>query len=91
MLQLDVVINSNTPESWTEQQCSMLLERAIVDRVPENPDFYQMFPSSEVTWNIIAPHIRPSYSFGEMKSGIVQTHLLGAARGKLSPAYGVAE
>jgi hypothetical protein len=72
-LDLDVMTNANTPESMVEQQCSMMLERAIVDRVHENRDFYQMFPSSEVSWNLMAPHIRPSHHFGEMKSGQVAT------------------
>ncbi len=83
-LDLDVIINSNTPESTVDQQCSMMLERAIVDRVPANRDFYQMFPSSEVTWHLMAPHIRPSHSFGEVTSGSVQlrapsSHARGAA------------
>lgn len=74
LLDLDVVLNSNTPELAAEQYCSMMLERAIVDRVPENPDFYQMLPSSEVTWSVLAPHVTPSHWFGEMKSGQVRTN-----------------
>jgi hypothetical protein len=71
---VDVVINSNTPELCGQQYISMMLERAVVDRVPERPDVYQMFPSSEVTPHLIAPHIRPSYLFGKMESGQVQVH-----------------
>lgn len=73
LLDLDVILNSNTPELAGEQYVSMLLERAIVDRVPEQPDFYQMFPSSEVTRSWLDPTIAPSYSFGELSSGSVQT------------------
>ncbi|HMJ10286.1 MAG TPA: hypothetical protein VK524_02715 [Polyangiaceae bacterium] len=73
LLDLDVIINSNTPELCSEQYISMMLERAVVDRVPERPEFYQMFPSSEVTPHVIAPHIWPSLLFGDMNSGEVVT------------------
>jgi len=72
LLDLAVVLNSNTPELMAEQYVSMLLERAIVDRVPENPEFYQMFPSSEVTRSWLAPLLVPSHSFGSLQSGQVQ-------------------
>lgn len=72
LLDLDVVINSNTPELAVDQQNSMLLERSIVDRVAERPDFYQMFPSSEVAWHFLALHIRPTHTFRAMQSGTVR-------------------
>jgi hypothetical protein len=72
-LDLDVIVNSNTPELMVEQQSSMMLERAIVDRVPGREELFQMFPSSEVTWSLLAPHVRPSYVFGGMTSGTVST------------------
>jgi hypothetical protein len=71
-LDLDVMLNSNTPELAVEQQTSMLLERALVDVVPDRPEFCQMFPSSEVVWSLLAPHISPSHSFGAITSGEVQ-------------------
>lgn len=71
-LDLDVMLNSNTPELFVEQQTSMLLERAIVDVVAEKPEFCQMFPSSEVVWSLLAPHISPSHSFGAITCGEVQ-------------------
>lgn len=71
-LDLDVLINSNTPELGAEQYASMMLERALVDRVPERPEFYQMFPSSEVTHSVLAPHIRPTLRFGAMESDQVR-------------------
>ena len=49
-----------------------LLERAIVDRVPEAPAFVQMFPSSEVTPSPLAPGVRPSMVFGDRDSGTVR-------------------
>jgi hypothetical protein len=72
LLDLDVVLNSNTPELAADQYCSMMLERSVVDRVKGNPDFYQMLPSSEVTWSPLAPHVTPTHSFGELSSGQVR-------------------
>ena len=69
---LDVVLNANTPELGIVQYTSMILEKTLVDRVAEAPSFVQMFPSSEVTSSILAPGIRPTYSFGERTSGTVQ-------------------
>ena len=70
--EVDVIINSNTPEHGGTQYESMLLERAVVDRAAESPAFVQMFPSSEVTPSTLAPGIRPSMIFGERSSGSVQ-------------------
>jgi hypothetical protein len=66
---VDVVLNANTPELGGEQYCSMMLERAIVDRAPADADFFQMFPSSEVTPTAIAPMVRPSMRFKRRDSG----------------------
>lgn len=71
LLDLDVILNANTPELAAEQYSSMLLERAVVDRAKANRDFFQMFPSSEVIRSIVAPYIRPTHSFGKMQSGAV--------------------
>jgi hypothetical protein len=72
LLDLDVVLNANTPELCAEQYVSMLIERALVDPVPERPDLVQMFPSSEVTPSLLAPYVRPTHLFGKMESGQVQ-------------------
>jgi len=70
--EIDVILNSNTPELGAEQYTSMVVERAMVDRVPGAPAFVQMFPSSEVTPSPIAPGIRPTMIFGERTSGTLQ-------------------
>jgi glyoxylase-like metal-dependent hydrolase (beta-lactamase superfamily II) len=75
LFDVDVIINSNTPELCGQQYISMMLERAVVDRVPEQPELFQMFPSSEVTPHFMAPHIRPSWLFGKIESGRVATSL----------------
>jgi len=69
---LEVVMNSNTPELGAEQYVSMVLERTMVDRVPDAPAFLQMFPSSEVTPSAVAPGLRPSMVFEHRTSGAVR-------------------
>ena len=78
--EVDVVLNSNTPELGAEQYNSMVLEKAVVDRVKRAPGFVQMFPSSEVTPSPLAPAIRPSMIFGERTSGTLQLDRPAAER-----------
>lgn len=68
----DIILNTNTPELAGHQYTSMVLERAIVDRVKDRPGFCQMMPSSEVTWGWMAPYVRPSMVFGGLSSGRIQ-------------------
>ncbi len=69
---LEVVLNSNTPELAAEQYNSMVLERSVVDRSEVDPAFVQMFPSSEVTPSVFAPGVRPSMVFRERDSGMLR-------------------
>jgi len=57
---VDVVLNSNTPERGADQYTSMVLERTVVDRVKRAPAFVQMFPSSEVTPSALSPGLKPT-------------------------------
>jgi hypothetical protein len=57
---LDIILNSNTPEFGALQYTSMVLERTLVDRVRRAPAFVQMFPSSEVTPSLLAPGLAPT-------------------------------
>jgi hypothetical protein len=57
---LDVLINDNTPEGGADQHTSMILERTIVDRLPDRPAFCQMFPSTEITPSPLAPGLSPT-------------------------------
>ncbi len=66
---LEVLINANTPELGADQYTSMILERTIVDRVKEAPRFVQMLASSEVTAHLIAPGLKPTWSFGGIDVG----------------------
>lgn len=70
--EVDVVLNANTPEMGAEQYNSMILERSIVDRVPSQPAFVQMFPSSEVTPSALAPGVFPSVVFKDRSSGVLR-------------------
>jgi hypothetical protein len=70
--EVEVILNSNTPELAATQYNSMLLEKSVVDRVPGNPAFVQMFPSSEVTPSALAPGIRPAMIFGDRDHGTIQ-------------------
>lgn len=75
---LEVILNSNTPELAAEQYNSMILERSVVDRAVENPAFVQMFPSSEITPSVVAPGIRPSMRFGDRDHGSLRKRAVRA-------------
>ncbi len=68
---LDVILNSNTPESTVDQYTSMILERTIVDPARRAPGFVQMFPSSEVVPSALAPGLSPTLVHGAIASGTV--------------------
>lgn len=57
---VEVILNSNTPELAATQYTSMVLERTLASRVGRAPGFVQMFPSSEVTASVIAPGVAPT-------------------------------
>jgi glyoxylase-like metal-dependent hydrolase (beta-lactamase superfamily II) len=69
--ELDVILNSNTPESAGDQYTSMVLERTIVDRVRRAPVFVQMLPSSEIVPSALAPGLSPTLVHGGITSGDV--------------------
>jgi glyoxylase-like metal-dependent hydrolase (beta-lactamase superfamily II) len=69
--EVDVVINSNTPELGAQQYTSMILERTIVDRAARASAFVQMFSSSEVTPSWTAPALAPTILHREIREGEV--------------------
>ncbi|MFW5926154.1 MAG: hypothetical protein ACOC9O_03185 [Myxococcota bacterium] len=72
--EVEIVLNSNTPEMGAIQYNSMILEKSVVDRVPHAPAFVQMFPSSEVQHTrTVAPGVKPAVRFGNRDHGTVQT------------------
>lgn len=78
-LDVDLVMNLNTPEAAADQYASMSLERALVDPVPRAPAFAQMFPSSEIVQSALAPGLTPTISFGAITDGEIVTRAGAAA------------
>jgi glyoxylase-like metal-dependent hydrolase (beta-lactamase superfamily II) len=68
-LDLDVILNSNTPEGAADQYTSMIMERTLADRVSRAPAFVQMFPSSEVTPSVLAPGLSPTLLHRKITAG----------------------
>jgi hypothetical protein len=50
----------------------MIQEREIAGRSPRNPEFYNCYPSSELTAYWAFPGIKPTFSFGELEFGTPQ-------------------
>ncbi len=69
---VEVVLNSNTLEGRNEQYTSMVLEKALVDRSRDAPDFYQHLSSSELTATPLTPGLGPTHRFGGIESGEVR-------------------
>jgi hypothetical protein len=81
---MEVTLNGNTPEYGADQVTSMLLERAVVDRVPHTAGWVQMFPSSEATPSVIAPGLSPSYQHHGITHGTLRPR---AETGKSSVSF----
>jgi hypothetical protein len=70
---LDIILNSNTPERAADQYTSMVLEKTIVDRLKRAPAFAQMFPSSEVTPSALSPGLKPTVLHRAVTHGAIVT------------------
>lgn len=66
---VEVVLNSNTLERGLDQYISMIQEREIAGPSPRNPDFYNVYSSSELTAYWMFPGIRPTFTFGPVRFG----------------------
>ncbi|MEH6447117.1 MAG: hypothetical protein V7765_00505 [Oleispira sp.] len=64
-----VIPNGEQPELRIDQYISMILEKTIADKHPEDDRFYNIMPSSELSarWQPFA--LAPTLSFGEVKFG----------------------
>jgi hypothetical protein len=69
---VEVVLNSNTLEGRNEQYTSMVLEKALVDRCRDAPDFYQHLSSSELAATPLTPGLSPTHSVGGIESGEIR-------------------
>lgn len=68
--ELEVLPNLGSPVFGGDQYASMLLEKHVVDRLPDEPDLPQMFSSFEATSSALTPGVRP-YEIREVKYGQV--------------------
>lgn len=66
---MDVVLNGNTLERGLDQYLSMVLEKEIAGPSRRNPDFYNVYPSSELTGYWLFPGTAPTFSFGPLEFG----------------------
>ena len=66
-----VIPNGEQPELSIDQYISMILEKTIADKHPEDDRFFNIMPSSELSarWQPFA--LSPTLSFGEVKFGEV--------------------
>lgn len=66
-----VIPNGEQPELSIDQYISMILEKTIADKHPEDDRFFNIMPSSELSarWQPFA--LAPTLSFGEVKFGEV--------------------
>ncbi len=65
----EVILNGNTQESAIEQYISMVMEKEIAGPAQQNPDFYNVFNSSQLSAYWMFPGIAPSFAFPDMEIG----------------------
>lgn len=65
----EVVLNGNTLENSIDQYISMVQEKTIAGPSLRNPNFPNIFPSSELTWFWANPLARSSHYVGQAKHG----------------------
>jgi len=75
---VEVILNSNTPELCATQYTSMILEKTLASRVHRAPAFVQMFPSSEVTPSVVAPGVSPTLLHKALTYGTIAASPSGA-------------
>ncbi|MEJ7731926.1 MAG: hypothetical protein WKG00_22290 [Polyangiaceae bacterium] len=82
----EVILNSNTLEMRNEQYTSMILEKALVDRCADAPQFFQHFASSELTPSPLGPGLSPTYRHGSLTLGQMTARGTQASLDRLSEA-----
>ncbi len=70
---MEVVLNGNTQESGLEQYISMVAEKEIAGPSKRNPEFPNTVPSSEFSSYWLFPGIKPSFTFGDLEFGKLQS------------------
>ncbi len=59
----EVVLNGNTRENSLDQYSSMVVEKIVAGPAKDDPTFVAFCPSSELTASILAPGLKPTFSF----------------------------
>lgn len=70
---MEVILNGNTQEGGLDQYISMVMEKTIAGPSKKNPAFSNFVPSSEMTAYWGFPGLKPTFSFGELEFGQIQT------------------
>ena len=65
----EVVLNGNTLEGALDQYLSMIFERELAGPSRRDPDFFNVFPSSELAAYWAFPGVTPTFRFGEVHCG----------------------
>lgn len=68
-LDQEVILNGNTRESTPDQYASMVVEKIFAGPNPEQPEFVNFYPSSELTSSVVAPGLSPTFTHGELRIG----------------------
>ncbi len=66
---MEVILNGNTLENSLDQYISMVVERTIAGPNPDNPEFFNCVPSSELTSYWGFPGLKPTFTLGELNFG----------------------
>lgn len=66
---MEVILNGNTLERGLDQYISMVLEKTLAGPCQQNPDFYNVVPSSEMTAYWALPGLKPTFGFGPLQFG----------------------
>ncbi|HUY86667.1 MAG TPA: hypothetical protein VMU77_06100 [Acidimicrobiales bacterium] len=69
----EVILNANTPDFTATQYNSMVKEKLIADRGGPGGEWVQHFPSSELTAWSAAPGVSPSFVYGGITHGVIET------------------
>lgn len=64
-----MILNSNTLEGSVDQYISMVQEKEMAGRHQDNPDFSNIFCSSEMVFYWGFPFVRPTFTQQDMELG----------------------
>ncbi|MDQ4042003.1 MAG: hypothetical protein M3141_09675 [Actinomycetota bacterium] len=73
----EVVMNANTLEDSVDQYDSMLKEKAVADANHDDPRWGNVFPSSELERRRRSWPVEPTYEYGGINYGILETPVAG--------------